>query len=59
MPYIVEYGSRDIIPTGGVLVSTWKQSISGMRRTSVGLLNHPTNKINAETEEYLAWLLKT
>ncbi len=53
MPYIVEYGSRDIIPTGGVLVSTWKQSTSGMRRTSVGLLNHPTNKINAETEEFL------
>jgi hypothetical protein len=39
---------------GGVMVSTWKLFPSGMRRTSVGLLNHPTNKINDEVHTYAA-----
>jgi hypothetical protein len=30
--------------SGGVKVSTWKQSKRGMQRTSVGLFNHPAKQ---------------
>ncbi len=56
--YIEKNDSHVIILNGGVLVSTWKRSTSGMRRTSVGLLNHPINKVNDESELDLRWLLK-
>lgn len=36
--------------SGGELVSTWELPINGMRRTSVGLLNHPAKHVNGNTK---------